>query len=687
MRSVVVGVLVIGVSAVWADHSEHRMEEVFVDGQVISSGTTSVRVNEQGVVDTAQALKVMPGANVNSNGTITGIAQYRGLFGDRVAVTIDGASYISGGPNAMDSPLSYSSPLLTESLTLTRGIAGVSVAPESMGGHFAATLARGEFSEQGFDISGFVAERYNGNGDQYALAGRVTGASASHKVSLLAEIDRGDDISTPAGDVIPSEMARDRVDLSYAYRDEASEALVYAGRLDTQESGTPALAMDIRSIETDLMGVSYQYRLNEALRVHARFDRNDVSHWMDNFTLRRPPMMAMGYRQNYAEGEGNSALVSMEYAASVATLRVGANLTRSAYDSTITNPNAPPFVVRNFNDISRDLNGVYVEAVQNDGAHQWELGARYNRVSTDAGEVSASGLSGMMAMNAGMLSNNFNAADRKLDFSDGSAVAKYAYVLTDAHRLSIALASKARAPSHQELYLWLPLAATGGLADGRSYVGNLELKSERARELNIGWDFSSESVKFSPQVFIKKIDNYIQGTPSNNAVANMVATMMSGAPALQFNNVDAELWGIDVAWNYSISQAFFIEGTVSKVSGTRTDMDDNLYRQSPDNMRTALHYAHGKWHLTAESHLYAEQNDVSSYNGELRSAAYGLVNLRAEWQAIDALVLELNVTNLGDKRYQDHLAGVNRASGSGIAVGDRIYGGERAVAVGLTYRF
>ena len=89
--------------------------------------------------------------------------------------------------------------------------------------------------------------------------------------------------------------------------------------------------------------------------------------------------------------------------------------------------------------------------------------------------------------------------------------------------------SKSRAPSYQEMYLWLPLPATGGLADGRSYIGNLNLEAERNNELVLGLHWSSGRFEISPRVFFRDIDDYIQGVPSSNMTANMVATMMSGA--------------------------------------------------------------------------------------------------------------------------------------------------------------
>jgi iron complex outermembrane receptor protein len=81
-------------------------------------------------------LKKMPGANINKNGELTGIAQYRGMFGDRISVA---------GPNTMDAPLSYAPVALLESLTINRGITTVSSAQETIGGYIQAKTYSGDF--------------------------------------------------------------------------------------------------------------------------------------------------------------------------------------------------------------------------------------------------------------------------------------------------------------------------------------------------------------------------------------------------------------------------------------------------------------------------------------------------------------------------------------------------------------
>jgi len=68
---------------------EKATDEIVVVGRSIATTSTRIEVEREMILDSASVLKDIPGANVNSNGLITGIAQYRGMYGDRVAVDID----------------------------------------------------------------------------------------------------------------------------------------------------------------------------------------------------------------------------------------------------------------------------------------------------------------------------------------------------------------------------------------------------------------------------------------------------------------------------------------------------------------------------------------------------------------------------------------------------------------------
>jgi len=669
-----------------ADEGETDVDEVIVIGRSVSTGLAQIQVDREMLVDTATVLKDIPGANVNANGPVTGIAQYRGMYGDRISVVIDHLGVVSGGPNAMDAPLSYASPMITGELSVTRGIASVSRAPESVGGHMALRLARGDFSVSDPAMSGFVGTRYSANGNVSTTAGRLTMASDSHKISFIAEVDDGDDISTPVGEVRPSRLHRERSDLSYAYSGNRGSVLLFVGRLDTDDTGTSALPMDIRFIKTDLAGAQGSLDVSETLSLDARVAWNDVEHLMDNFGLRQAPMAPM-HRQNFTTGTGGQLSLGADIALRRSTLRVGFDGTTADHDATITNPNNAMFRVDNFVDVSRDITSAYVEWQRDSDQGDFELGLRAKRVEADAGEVSAAGMMGGMGINVALLADAFNATDRNRSWNSVDAVFKYLLHADSGTEWVIELGSKTRAPSYQEMYLWLPLQATGGLADGRSYIGGLALEEERSNEIMLGFGKDVGRVTVSPQVYYRRVDGYIQGVPSSNMIANMVSQMMSGNPALEFSNVDAEIYGADIAWKVGLNDQWYFDGIASYARGRRTDVSDNLYRLAPPNASVGLTWENEQLSVTTEVTGYMKQDKVSDFNDEQATPGYGLVNAALVWYPVDSLRLEARVDNLLDKAYQDHVAGINRANGSDIPVGTRLYGAERTLSAGVIWNF
>ena len=103
-------------------NQDTSFEEITIQAFPLSNEiSTDLSNNPIPSSDSAEVLKRMPGANANGNGPITGIAQYRGLFGDRISVKLDSAPTLTGGPNAMDTPLSYApSGLLSDLIKIGR---------------------------------------------------------------------------------------------------------------------------------------------------------------------------------------------------------------------------------------------------------------------------------------------------------------------------------------------------------------------------------------------------------------------------------------------------------------------------------------------------------------------------------------------------------------------------------------
>ncbi|WP_439136137.1 TonB-dependent receptor plug domain-containing protein [Pseudomaricurvus sp.] len=664
--------------------------------------THALNVDEIQAADSAAALKALPGAAVNRNGALTGIAQYRGLAGDRVDVSIDGGSVVTGGPNAMDTPLSYIPASQLLSLEVTRGTASVSQGQETIGGHIEATSYQGDYTDTDDAVlNARVHTNWNSQNRGSSSSIQVIGANRHHKLGISSSYDHADDSEFAGGDLEDTAYERRRNDLFYGYRRGDTELNLKLGKNNTGDSGTPALPMDITSIDSDLASFNVSTKA-AGIQFSWNSSYTNVDHGMDNFSLRPQPMMGPRYTQ--ASGREWMHKLMATLPLNEGLIRVGADYSETEHNALITNPQMAMFEIQNFNDAERNITGLFAEWQHNYGNLSWELGARFNEVSMDADDVSAflgSGMNGTMNMTmmtnmANMLAMNFNNSDRNITDHNRDLVLKTSYQINEALSFNASLSSKQRAPSYQERYLWLPLQASGGLADGYTYLGNLDLDSETSNELNLGIDYRTEDGYISLQTFYRDVDNYIQGTPYqasgnmmiDNAVGMFANMMSNGKSALQYNNIDAKLFGGELSYGLQLSTHWSLSGSLNYVRGQRTDSSDDLYRIAPLNHRLAINYQQDQWDVQLVSEIFDQQNRVSTYNQEAETAGYGLLHLFASYDVTQTLQLRAGIDNLTDKRYQDHLAGYNRVSGNDdIAVGERLYGTGRSAVLGLTFKW
>jgi iron complex outermembrane receptor protein len=643
--------------------------------------------------DVAQLLKKAPGANVNSNGPLTGIPQYRGMYGPRIAISMDGTQLASSGPNWMDPPLSYAVGGQLESLELYRGIAPVSVAQESIGGAVDARTSRGHFTrDEDFTLNGRVIGNAQSVNEAYHLNTALYASNEHHRIKLAAMTEQGNDAEFPDGHIRPTEYERQRYDLGYGFRTGNHTVQLDYGYNDTGDSGTPALPMDIEDIEGDLYGLSYHFDKDSEIHVTASLFGSDLDHKMTNYLLRQAPP-AGNWRRNSASSDNLGFKTSTTMIDKNGSSTFGFDGFSAEHNSDIDNPNNSMFFVENFNDADRKVLGVFLER-QQDFTEHWraEFGIRYNRVEMDADTVN--GTPAMMMPPAAALRDAFNASKRDQDDNNVDLVAKAWYRATDNSSWYLGVARKNRSPSYQERYVWLPLEATAGLADGYTYTGAVNLDPEVSWKIESGLDFSNGTLTVSPRIFYDHVDDYIQGTPSKDEAAIAFVRMMnaqngsSNPDPLQFTNVDARLYGFDVDWAWQLGQHWSLSGLLNYVRGERDDSSNNdLSRIAPPNATFRLDYTATTWTGGIESVLYAKQDNVSAVNNEQETSSYGLVNVSAGWQATESLQLSAGVDNLFDKNYEDHLGGYNRAANQDIATGTRLPGYGTNAFVRAMYEF
>lgn len=668
-------------------------------------------------VDPAKLMNQVPGGAAANNGPLTGQIQYRGMFGPRVNVRVDGMLIHGGGPNWMAPPLHHIPAGLMEELVVEQGIPSITTGG-GIGGAATALWKRPDY--QTGDDWGFTGdtELAFGSVDSGGSLSAVLGASSdSQRLYLVGSRDEGDNYDSPRGEVADTQYRRDVFGIGYGFRIDQHEFDFLIHKLATEDTGTPSLPMDIDWFDTEVWNASYRTYLGD-LGLELRLYGSEIDHGMTNFALRPapdfsslplPPFVGDDKRRVLTDSEESGFKLSLDWSIGAGTAVLGLEGKDATHNATVSDPDFTPFFVNNFSDTEVEDLALFAQWSALIGQDwYYEFGLRAAQVETSTGEVDAFPAR-LVDMNPDMwpmgtppravwmLREAFNGGDRQQDDDLLDLVFKTRYQATDTLVVELGLAQKSRAPIYQERYLWIPLEANAGIGDGNNYVGTPSLRPEESRQIELGLDWDYGDFYFSPRFFYRDVDDYIQGVPASNMAVIGVSANANGDPTpLRFANTGAELKGLDLGFGLRLSEQWRIDGIASTVSGERTDIDDNLYRIAPDSLRLTLAWQEGDMEARFEQVLVAEQDELSRSNtldpanpnnSFLPTDSYALSNLYLSWSVSAQLSLAGGAENLFDEEYVDHLTGFNRVSGSVVPRGSRMVGQGRNFFARLQYRW
>lgn len=671
-----------------ATNSDPLKDVVIVTAvQQEAATTATARPDEQPVEgpDVTQLLSRVPGAARVGNGALSGQAQYRGVFGDRLNLRVDGQSFASGGPNLMDPTFHYAPTTLVAELVIDRGVSPVSDGPGLAGG-MDAVFKRIDYttssdSRFGYDITADARSI----DDSVSFGGVIGASNDTWRINALGSYESGNDTRFPGGAIAASSFERGVYGLSAGARAGEHEFSLDLRRQNTGPSGNPPFPMDMIYFDTDFAKAGYNGSWGD-LNLAASVGYADVAHLMDNYTLRPSPTPAQ-QRDAFATATTRSASMTAALPALGGEASVGIDGEEIDRNVTITNPTNAAFFIRSLPDIQQQRQGLFLEWRGEIGGLQTQLGARADRHEASAGVAT---IGAGLPPAATTLLNAFNSSDRSLHDTTTDLVARFWTMEANDLVWRFTLARKQKVPGHVERFLWLPSNTSGGLADGNIYVGARDLRPETAWIAEAGFDYRSATAYLRPTVFVRQIDDYVQGVAFDSTPGvidtpqEMIANGSGDPTPLRFANVDALLYGLDLDAGITLDAAWRIDAVLSIVQGERRDIDDYLYRVAPPSLTAGLTYEPGVWSATFEARAVAEQKNVSATNSEAPSAGYIVLNAFGSWTVRDGVKLSAGVENLLDHRYEDHLAGYNRISGSDVALGSRLPGAGRGVFIRLS---
>lgn len=694
-----------------------NVEEVIVIGreEFIQKEFTATRTGSN--VDPAKLMNQVPGGGANNNGPLTGQIQYRGMFGPRINVTIDGMKIHGGGPNWMAPPLHHIPAGLMEELVVEQGIASISTGG-GIGGAATALWKRPQYnSSNRWTFTGDTEAAFGSVDSGSSYSGVIGISNANHRIYGVGSFDQGDDYESPRGEVAATQYERDVYGLGYGF-DNGTHAFDFNyHKIDTEDTGTPSLPMDIDWFETETWNAMYRGDF-DSFGLRLQVYGSEVDHGMSNSLLRPtpdfsslplPPFVGDDQRNVLTDSDESGFRFAVDFALGAGDMILGLEGKDADHRATVYDADFAPFFVQNFNDSKVEETAFFAQwsATLNE---LWyvEAGVRQANVEMNTGNVDAFPAR-LVDMNPAMwpmgtppravwmLREAFNGSNRAADDDNTDVVLKTRYQATDNLVVELGLAQKVRSPMYQERYLWIPLEANAGLGDGNNYVGNPALRPEQARQIELGFDWDYGDFYVSPRIYRRNVDDYIQGVPATNMAVIGVSANANGDPTpLMFANTDARFTGGEITVGFRINDNWRFEGMYSTVIGEREDISDHLYRVNPDNVRLSLYYEAADFNARIEQVFIADQDDISltntfdpgnANNTSMATEGYELTNVFLGWRVDTNFSFAAGVENLFDNEYIDHLTGFNRVLNSVVPQGSRMVGPGRNLFGRIQYRW
>jgi len=671
--------------------------------------------------DTADLLQDIPGVSLYGAGGISSLPAIRGLADDRIRIQVDGTDLMASCPNHMNSPLSYINPTKVASITVFPGIAPVSVGGDSIGGTILVKSAPPEFVDEEDPVitKGEVGTFYHSNGHARgynfgaSLIGSMVNLSYSESNTQsdnyrAAQGFKPVDQGSEGGPLIPADIVASS---SYSGSKNREAAIawqhdIHLVQLSLSEQkvdfeGFPNQRMDMTANKNQLMNLSYTggYGWGD---LEARIYNQETRHEMDMGPDRYfyGTGMPMNSKGETIGGllQGNILLHNQDI------LRLGAEMQNyTLYDwwpavGGVMGPNDfwnVDYGQRNKIDLFVEWEKIWVP--------EWttQIGVRYDNVMTDAGPVQGydNSLSGLWGDEAAA----FNALERKqTDHNwDGTVLARY--IPDSRQSFEAGFARKSRSPNLYQRYPWSTNAMVALMnnfvGDGNGYIGNVDLKPEVENTLSVtgSWhDPEQQQWEFKATGYYTHVQDFIDARRCDfGQCSNENLTTTSGFVFLQYVNQSAQLYGVDLSGQLLLGQSsygkFTGSGLLNYVRGENRTTGDNLYNIMPLNAKFSVEHSLNTWTNTAELQLVASKTEVFQVRNEVRTAGYGLVNLRSSY-SWKKLRVNFDIENLFDRFYDMPLGGAYVGQGSsmtsnGIPWGIPVPGQGRSFNVALNLIF
>ena len=662
-----------------------------------------IRARQHDTSDTSGLLSRIPGVSANMSGGFSSMPAIRGLSEQRLNILVDGHPIDMACPNDMNTPLSYTDPQSLGDIRVVTGVSPVSMGGDSIGGVIAVEGPAPRFAmDETLLVTGEASAYYRSNDDGFGGAVSLTTATQNLSATYTGSYTQADNY-TGGGDrglVRSTEYAKTDHALAIAYKNDLGLFKLKGGYHFSPYEGFVNQYMDMTSNKSWFLNGEYLGTFDWGT-LDLKGDYRATDHEM-NFLADKGGIANDGMPMNTRVRSGGYTLKADINVSDKDTLRLG-----NEYHHQFLNDWWPPVPGSMMMGPNTYININHAHRNRLAFFGEWEskwsskfsslIGARFDRVSMNTGDVQPYSPTGMLAMDDVPAANAFNAADHKRRDNNWSGSVLLSYTPSDSAAMELGYAHKVRSPNLYERYSWGRSSMTsrmiGWYGDGNGYVGNLALKPERADTVSAAVEFHGGgedgwSVKVAP--YYTHVSDYIDAVRLKDFLEMGVPT---GFVQLQFANQKAEFYGVDLSgsapvWNGGSLGVTHLSGSLSYIRGNNLSDGGPLYHQMPLDVKMTVSHKIGGLEGAVDVEWVAEKTRVDVTRNEPTTNDYALVNLRTAY-SWKIWRLSFDIQNLFDKGYDLPLGG--------ISLGDYKYSGRtlirpvpgrgRSVNLGLSVSF
>ncbi|MDO5979311.1 TonB-dependent receptor [Flavivirga spongiicola] len=562
------------------------------------------------------------------------------MVSDRLNVTIDGMQVFGACTDKMDPITSYVDVSNLEQVSINSGQEGTENG-HCVGGGIDLQIAPSKFYNSGLKTSIDLGYETNGN---YKTAGLDVEYSGNKFYLNADAIFRKSD-NYDAGnkkEVMYSQFQKYNFSLQGGYslsNHNILEAnIIYDKATDV---GYPALPMDVSLAEALITSVTHRYK-NDSTRIKSLESKlyfNTITHIMDDSNRPNVPirMDMPGWSDTYGfyskatlKEKKHSLLINLNgfYNKSLAEMTMYPN-----------DPNQPDMFMYTWPDIRTLYTGLYINDhitlnPRESVSTTLRLGFHQNKIAKKVGVESLQ----IFHPNISDSKNRF-----LLSLSGEYTIKKNMFDAV------LGLGYGERAPSVSEGYGFFLFNSF----DNYDYIGNPNLKNEKAFELNTKVNFKLNALKLGISSSFFHISNYIIGD-----IDEAANPMTIGANGVRLYDAlkHASIFDVYLNSSYSFSKQISFNSSVGYNYGVGSNKQ-NLPLIRPLSYLAEINYNTQKFNAALQLEGNGNQSKYSSFYGEDETSAYAVLNLNLGnilYLKNNKLVFKYGVENILDANYSTY---------------------------------